>query len=421
VTLTEPFARVLRGVIAAAVFLIPLICSPSSFDSFRFPKELLFRGVAIIIVAIFAIAAVWNGIERPALARHRAVLIVIAAIVFWTLVTTALSTNRLLSVRALEYTLDALIFFGGVWVATSELGIRQLIAPAFAGGVVNALLAIAQATTFWNPFHFPENLPAHIRTTALLGNPNDVGAYLMILSLAAVAAAIVSKRWPYWLVAGVLIAGLLAAQSLAAIGGFVAGLLALAFLASRRAGSIVLAATLLATLVPFIVFPPLRNRVALITDAVSRRDWPTATSSRVYPFATAWDMFKDHPLAGIGPGAFKFNFLDYRMRLNARHPQWFQNSAENFAEVHNDHLQLLAEEGVPAWLLLLAAIVLLARASVRNTQPDDDRRALVHFLAAPLAVAFAVLALGSFPLEMVAVLLVLLYFSAAMLHWSAQS
>lgn len=420
-TLTGPFARVLRGVIAAAVFLIPLFCSPSASDAFRFPKELLFRGVAILIVAIFAIAAVWNGIERPLIVQHRALVIAIAAIALWALVTTAFSTNRLLSVRAFEYTIDALIFFAGAWVATAGLGIRQLIAPAFAAGVVNSLLAISQATNLWNPFPFPAELPAHIKTTALLGNPNDVGAYLMVLSLAAIAAAIVCKSWPYRIVAGVLIAGLLAAQSLAAIGGFVAGLLVLGFLASRRAGSIVLAATVLAVLVPFVVFPPLRNRVALITDSVSRGDWPTATSSRIYPFGTAWDMFKDRPLTGVGPGAFKFHFLDYRMRLNARHPQWFQHSSENFAEVHDDHLQVLAEEGAPGWLILIAATMLLARASTRNTQPDDDRHALVHFLAAPLAIAFAVLALGSFPLEMVAVLLMLLYFSAAVLNWSTQS
>jgi O-antigen ligase len=419
--LTEPFAKALRAVVAATVFLLPLLCIPASYDAFRYPKELLFRGVAIVIVAIFAIAAVWKGIRWNAIVRHRAVGILALAIAIWVIVTTALSTNRLLSVHALEYTFEALIFFAGAWVATAGLTMRRLVAPAAAAGVVNALLAISQATAFWNPFSFAADVPAHIATSALLGNPNDVGAYLMLVSIVVTSVAIVSKQWLWRVVLAILIAGLLATQSFAAIGGYIAGLLVIAFLASRRAGWIVVAATLLAILIPFAVVPPLRGRVALITDAVSRGDWPTATSSRIYPFLAASGMFRDHPLTGVGPGAFKFHFLDYRMKVNEHHPSWFSFSAQNFGEVHNDHMQALAEQGAPGWLLLMAAIVLLARATARNTQPDDERHSFIHYTAAPLATAFAVLALGSFPLEMVAVLLMLIYFSAAILNWSAQS
>lgn len=422
--LTEPFSRYLRRILAAAVFLLPLVYCSTAVDAFRYPKLLLLRATAIVLLAFFATAALWGGFRRIGeAARDRRVEIVVALIGVWAIVTTAVSTNHLLSLSALEYTGEALLFFAAAWIAADGAQIEQLLIPAFAAGVLNALLAILQATALWNPFRFDPRTSAHIQTSAFLGNPNDVGAYLMLLSLAATAMAVARKQWRWRITAGVLIAGLVASQSFAALGGFALGVLIIAFLASRRVGFIAVGGALLAMLLAFAVLPPLRARIALISDAVGRGDWPVATSFRIFPVIAAWDMFADHPLTGAGPGTFKFHFLDYRMKYNERDPRWFYNSAQNFGEAHCDHVQILAEEGLPGWLLFAAALLLVGSASRRrpDVDADDDdvdEAAFVHYSGAALAAGFATLALASFPLEMAAVMVTMLYLSAVVLHRS---
>jgi len=401
------------------VFLLPLVCSTTAQDAFRYPKQLFFRATAFVILAIFATAAVWGGIQWTAIVRKRSVGILIGLIAIWAVVTTMRSTNLMLSLGALEYTAEAILFFGAAWIAVTGRRIEQLVIPALAGGIINALLAITQATDFWNPFTFGPDLTAHLKTSALLGNANDVGAYLMLLSIASTAVALVRKGWVWPLMTAVLIAGLMASQSLAAIGAYVVAVMVMTFLASRRTGWAIIGAAFLATLLAFALLPPLRARVALIDRAIDTGDWPTATSGRLFPIAAAWDMFKDHPVTGVGPGTFKFHFLEYRMKLNERDPRWFYFSAQNFAEVHSDHMQVLAEEGLPGFLLLAASLVMLANAS-RNRRHDDEREAFVHYTGLGLAAGLATLAIASFPLEMVAVMQTMSYLAAAVLNWSAR-
>lgn len=411
--------------VGLSLFIVPVICSASAHDAFRYPKLLVFRGTAILIAAIFVTAAIWNGVRWRALIRDRAVPILGASIVLWSVIATLLSTNRMLSVRALEYTLEALLFFCAASVAVTGRRAGQVMIAPMAAGIVNSLLAISQATNWWNPFPFDQTLAIHLRTSALLGNPNDVGDYVMLLAIAGIAMAIVEKKRRWWVTTGVLIAGLVASQSLGAIISFIAGLLVLAFLASRRAGWIVISSVVLATLVAFVVLPTLRARAAFTARALSEDDWSAAMSQRDYPFSAAWEMFKDHPLTGVGPGAFKFQFLDYRMRVTERHPDWLFTAVQNYAEAHSDHLQLLAEEGLPGWLLFIAALALVARATFRHWhrglgKGDGDPESFAHYAGAPFAVAFGTVALASFPLEMVAVMQLAIYLAAIILNWSSQ-
>ena len=79
----------------------------------------------------------------------------------------------------------------------------------------------------------------------------------------------------------------------------------------------------------------------------------------------------------------------------------------NFAETHNDHLQVLAETGLPGYALLLAGVLLLAfpgsRRHKRNAKGGTRvEQTLARNLRLPLATAFVVLALGQFPLQLAA-------------------
>jgi len=420
--LDEPYAVAVRWVIGLSLVFVPLFCSPTAHDAFRYPKTLLFRAAAIMIVAILATAAIWGRVRWRELVRDRAIAILPIAIVLWTAITTLLSTNRPLSIRSFEYTVEAVIFFFGAWIAVSGRRVGQVLMPPMIAGVINALLAISQAADWWNPFPFASDTEVRLRISAFLGNPNDTGNYLMLLAVLATAAGKVEKKARWWILTAVLLAGLIASQSRGAVLSYIAGLLVITFIASRRAGFIVIGSAILATLIAFIVLPPLRARAAFTARAITAGDWATATSHRNYPFTVAWKMFEERPLTGLGPGTFKYHFLDYRMKLNEEHPEWIYQPVQNYAEAHSDHLQVLAEEGVPGWLLLMAAIGLLVSATTRHWHVHhDERETFVHYAGASFGVAFVTIALSSFPLEMVAVMQIATYAAALILNWSART
>ena len=95
----------------------------------------------------------------------------------------------------------------------------------------------------------------------------------------------------------------------------------------------------------------------------------------------------------------------------------------NFGEVHNDHLQVASETGLPGYALFLAALVLVASATWRprtvpaEKEDDRSRATFVRLLALPLAVSMFILALAQFPLELVAPTHAYLWAAAAIVAW----
>jgi hypothetical protein len=95
-----------------------------------------------------------------------------------------------------------------------------------------------------------------------------------------------------------------------------------------------------------------------------------------------------------------------------------------FAQVHNDHLQVLAETGLPGYLLFLGALVLLAAITFRlPSVPDisDPRVRFARLFAFPAALTFAVLTLAQFPLQLTAPTVADLYLAALCFSWTAPS
>ena len=147
-------------------------------------------------------------------------------------------------------------------------------------------------------------------------------------------------------------------------------------------------------------------------------------TNRLTPFVAAFMMFRDRPLIGVGPGCFAWQYMPYKIRAELAYPSLRSafHRGTNFGEVHSDHLQLLAEGGIPAYALSLAAFAMLSAISLRRRQRDttDARHQFARLLALPLAVTFFVLALGQFPLELTAVTSQFLFFAALCIGWSGQ-
>jgi O-antigen ligase len=414
------------AVLFAGVLCIPLVVSVGGEDPFRLPKELALR--AEVLALIVALAAGWAfpRLRLPRLDVRERWVTLAALLCGWTIVCALASTNRLVSVTPAVRVLEYALLFGATVLAIRPLGgwAAGLIVPAAA---INGIVYMLQELELWTPFDTSAVPDKHLTHTAFLGNPNYAGSYLVAPAIVALALALSQRRYRIaWGAAALLLAAATVSTqtvgAIAALAVAMAMVLALRWMSWKKTAAALLAGGLAAG-AAFAMSAPLRARAARMADAVKNRDYETLTSSRTMPFLAAANMVADRPLTGVGPGGFAYNFFDYKLRVQERHPSLFGPhgvAGDNYGEVHNDHLQVASELGLPGYLLFAAALALLASATWRRREDggdDPERAELVRLLALPLVAGFAVLALAQFPLELVAAAQAFLWAAAAVTAW----
>lgn len=421
--------RLLAFCLLGSAALIPLIVNPRGSDIFRLPKELALYTAAILAITIVANGIVLGGsVDRAHLRRLRLPIILSGAGLLWMLFSTIFSTNRSLSGHAFFYVLSAIVVFLGAAYALRRVSADALSAAILFPALVNALIVWSQASGLWNPWVFPAHASRREMNNALLGNVNDVGAYLVPAVVLAVVAALFSRRWRWMYIASaaILAGALILTQTITAIAAATVALGALVIHVFRtrsvsRTFAWALAAVLLFLLAAPLFYAPLRQRVRSTTDALTDERLNQASSNRLLPFATAWDMVRTRPLVGMGPGSFKFNYMDFSMRVQRKHPRLFAAATPmNFGETHNDHLQVLAETGVVGYLILLAAAILIVRQILRGVGADDDVRVqMAKTMALPMLLALGTNMIAGFPLQLAAPTYTYALLAGAGIAWSS--
>ena len=414
--------RALFAVLAAGLLVVPVILG-SGLDTVRLPKELIFRAEAIVLVmlAVFWVTSrrrTWTFARRPE-------FLLAAAVIGWCVVTTATSTNRPLSLDSLITILAAAVIFIATCVAAQAVTLIAIDVLMIAC-CANAVLVILQELKIWTPFSSSPDTATHYGSVALLGNANDVGTYLVVPAIAAIVIAVTARGLRRWIYAGVgivLVAGIAASGTRTALGALLAALFVFAISHSRRAALVVGAVMILLALVILSPSTSMGRGVRELADAVSHRDYQHLFSERLPPFLSALDMARDHPLVGVGPGCFKYHYMAYRVGLRGRYPdQWLHGFAMNWGEVHNDHLQVAAETGLPGYALFLLAIGIGSGLVGRRRERDGASSPEATFARAfrwPLATAVFVICLAQFPLEIAAPRLVILTLGALCVTWSS--
>ena len=418
--------RWLMRIIVAGAMIIPLVMSFSGENVFRYPKELALRFETILIIVALVISWAFERLHFSFDIRQTwlALTVIICS---WTIVSAIFSTNRLVSlpptIRVIEY---ALVFAVTVTVMRGRPAwIAGLIVPP---ALVNALVYGLQEFELWAPFDTSGAPDKHIGRTALIGNPNDVGGYLIVPALLAVVLAIVHRRGRIWwtVAATFVIIATFITQTVAAIGALVVALIVLFALQLRSWFKATVAFLLIVSLAGAlsIVYKPLAKRAAEMREALQQRDYEALSAARMLPFFAAADMVRDRPIFGVGPGCFSYNFFEYKLEVQKRHRWLFGPTVtnDNFGEVHNDHLQVASETGMPGYALFLAALVMIASGSwqhkkVEEEADENERSELVRLLSLPLAVSLFVLALAQFPLELVAPTHSYLWAAATVVSW----
>ena len=419
--LPPAYVQVIAATLGVGLLIGSTVIGWYSLDVFRGPKEIAFRTEAILlaVILVFAATAAGSGWRVMIAGWGRLEVLLPLAIAGWTAVTMLVSTNRPLSEESLVTVIAALVIFLATRCIAPHL---PLVALDLCLGIasINAVFVTAQEYFGWNPFYFPPEARGHLTSTALVGNPNDVGSYLAAPLIAAIVAVVAVPGWrriPYGIATVVLTAGLMASGTRTAIIAAVCGAITLALLRPIRqalAVVLVMVMTLGVALRPSTTIG--QGARVLVRAAVDRR-YDILFSKRLPPFLTAIDMLRSRPLWGVGPGTFKYHYMDTRMALETRYPAaWTRGWSENFGETHNDHLQTAAETGLPGYALFLAAVAVVAFR--RRQQTDGDLRSRVgRALRAPLATTFFVLCLAQFPLQIAAPRLIFLTLSALVLGW----
>jgi O-antigen ligase len=406
---------------AATAVITPVFVSKASLDMFAAPKELVLRAGGILVLLALILRAIYAHRSLLAdLRAHRVTAILAGAAVVWTGVATIFSTNQLLSAwTLLRVALCAAIAVAAViGVARRRFETLYLL---FLPAILNVIVLIGQERQLFDPIY-----PPHMRwlRSGLIGNPNWIGTYLLVPALAALALVFCTpKRRALHVALAVFLAlGLVAAQSVTAIGAYAVGAVAIGAMYSwKRAAAIcILAALALGAVV--MLYPPARRRAQTFRDAAAARDVNWLTSSRMTAYAAALEMFLDRPLVGMGPGCYALHYFTYKIEVEAEHPQLQQSfdRQSNFGEAHNDHLEIMAVTGLPGYAILAVVLIVVGRRSwlVRKTRRDSARHAFVYACSFPLAAATAVLMLAQFPLELAASTATLLVAAAFCVGWS---
>jgi O-antigen ligase len=386
--------------------LVPLMVSTAGADVFRLPKQLVMYAIAILAAALLLVFLAigrgpdfaWNALRR--------IWGWAAVALLWTLVASWHSANAALSKNALFFVVSVAIVGTAAALSLRCVNVQIVGLAVLLPAVVNTTVLILQALRAWNPWVFEESTPLRYQKNALLGDTNTVGASLLpaLIFAAALALSAPSRvaRSSYLLIMAGVATGLFLCETRTTIIAAAFATVALAVVRfGRRAVPMVLA-VLLVTGSAAIAYQPVRERLFDVADSVSVQRFDVATGGRLAVFATAWEMFKDHPVTGVGPGAFKFEYFPYRIAISSSYhwiPRLANPTGTNFGEVHNDHLQLLAEIGIPGYSSVICLILSVAGISLRPVSEDQRNSSVARLTALPLCVGVLITMISGFPLQ----------------------
>ncbi len=439
------------------VLAVPLVLSPTAVDSFRLPKRMFGEWLGLASLLAFALAAAlapaWQRLVGEAAARAarpawwRGAFAAVAPL-------TLVATLGLLVTDHPEHVHSALV---DLWIGVACLvgwslaldsdRFERLLAGLGLPGVLLSVLAILQYHDIYRPFAFSRGEEAaRLGVTSLAGNTGDLAAFLVLPVLVAqwrLAGGGRRKRggrgrqilWAVLL--AVCLYALALTQTLTALAAVGAGsaLFWLARLPRRKALAAAGGAAVLAVVLVLSV-APLRHRVTAGVDAFEGGRINQALSGRLDGWRAAWWMLEQHPLLGVGQGAYRAEFSPAKLALIERGVPFYRGHVDPFfANAHNEILEAGAEWGLAGWLALAWGLWCLGRAVVRGFGPRSgdgvrDGPALAELaelagladrsLAWGALAALAVLSIGQFPFRIALVAFPALLLMAWIFHRARQ-
>ncbi len=399
VSKAERLSEILLGLLLLA---LPFVIWHAAKEAFRLPKLLLASTVALLTLLPLA----WKLRSVPTIRwRELAEIPVLRALVpLLAVATLGLAfTDHPLHVR--EGLAD--LWIGAAALAGWSLGLsaerlRRLLDFLVVPAILMSLLAVLQYHDLWEPLQFARGLEANrLGVTALAGNPGDLGAFWVLPCLVAQAALAARHRFRWWYLAAIALGLYTVAitQSLTALIALAAGSVVFWGILLPRRRAIAIAGTIAAVgVVLVLVLAPLRLRVTGKLSAAWKGDLNSVLTGRLDGWRTALWMLEEHPLAGVGHGAYRAAFGTARLALVDQGVKFFR-SQENviFANAHNEYVETAAEWGLPGLAALAWALYVLVRQLRRLPGREGDRSTHDAAVAWAGVTAYAVMSLAFFP------------------------
>lgn len=271
---------------------------------------------------------------------------------------------------------------------------RVLVMTLTVLGAGTALFAILQKLTWNGKFYWLRPASPYVAPFGPFANYNHFAGMMELLLPLAFAwllfARVKLEQRALWFFAVILMAAALlyslSRGGMLGLGVELAALLWFAFRSAQadaRKGNqpllIVLTLVLIAVFALWIGYDALVWRFQSLQEGA--REYSVVT--RLEYWRGAWQMFRAHPLTGVGLGAFP-----------AIYPQYGHSSAklERLEKAHNDYLQVLTDAGLVGGVLLIWFLVELLRQARRQLRrldewPSQERALLVGGYVALLGLA----------------------------------
>jgi hypothetical protein len=311
-------------------------------------------GFGVTKLAFFGLVISWVPTLRRGRVRFRSDLLLWCAVFIIVCVASSLTSND--PVTALSNTARLAGYALFVLIATDLIvrrnvlrrGLIALLLPAIPFVLLGAYQFLTHSTILGLGLHSETGdfvvWKGYVQASAVFAHPNVFATYLLLYICLSLGIALFipdqRKRALAVTIASISFAGLLLTFSRSGWVGFLAAALVFLVLYPRflKIGILVFAVVpLLMVLLPQKEIAGLAKRTTPEMDA--------STRARLGAYKTAWAMFSDYPVLGVGLGSFNQRFLEYKVP-EARFPKNYIRGSELGMEAHSTYLQFLAETGV---------------------------------------------------------------------------
>ena len=359
VKLLIPLYLVTAAVLGAEVMLRDRLRPPATA-----PREPL-RVALAVFIAVVGVSALWAGLSYAPHADGFAAAVV----------------------KLFAFYLPFAVVYALVYrhVATPQ-ALRRLLATMVGLGAVLSLVGIAQYAThtvFFNKAAIvrEQSFGHGFRVNSLFWDPNMFSRFLIMVMLLCVALMVVTPLWRRRLAAVAVLAAAANLFTLSRSGwlALFAGLILFGYAwLGRKRGTVAL--VVLVVLFGGGLAVLAETRHVELTWGKLQHPWGInrLTGGRYYLAQAAGQMFEDHPLGGVGLGAFHLAYPEYRDR----------HAGKRLTESHTTPFTVAAEQGVPGLLAYLALLGLYVATALR-AGPRAADRPLRLVRAGLLAVALA--------------------------------
>ena len=260
----------------------------------------------------------------------------------------------------------------------NEESVSKLLKAIGCGYFISCLYAVYQGV-----FVFKMNI-AHGRADSFVGHPMTLAGWSCILLpvlLVFVFRKDISKK-----------------LHLACIALFIVGCIALVFNSTRGAW-LALAIALPLISLPFILqskklFMGFASVVVILglvlannasfmkrfdSIADTKHNWSNV--SRFIIWDTAYDIFKEHPVLGIGLGSFakeyKNTVVDRTLKRNVHLEEWQKQHLKDLSHAHNNFLQMLGENGLVGFVGYVLTFGYILWRNIKNYFVNKNPYALI--------------------------------------------